>query len=331
MAIDHRELAVFLNVARLGSVGAAAAAMALTQPALSRTLRRLEQQLGVSLFIRHSTGMELTTYGRSLLPHAESLANGLRRAVDEIDQLKGASKGVVRIGILPSLAPDHLPIVLPNVLQKLPGVQLQILEGPNHQLIFSLLRGEIDFAIATVSPDFAEDNIRVTSLVQYEMCIVARDDHPLLSKKKIAPADLCLYSWALQEKGGTIWRDFLATFNHLGLEAPTVVVTANSIQTLKTLIMCSDLVTVLPRISIQAEEKNGILRSLPLREAIWHRQLAIFRRTTGPVLPATNFVIAEFRKALASTLPLPKLGHSPDLDTSAADAQSQRGKRIRKT
>ena len=70
MAVDHRALNAFLNVARLGSVGAAATALSLTQPAVSRTLRKLEQQLGVQLFLRHSTGMELTAFGQSLLPHA---------------------------------------------------------------------------------------------------------------------------------------------------------------------------------------------------------------------------------------------------------------------
>lgn len=301
MAIDHRELAAFLNIARLGSVGAAANAMSLTQPALSRTIRRLEQQLGVTLFIRHATGMELTTYGRSLLPHAEMLANGLRRAVDEIDQLKGASKGVVRIGILPSLVPHYLPAVLSNVLRKLPGIQLQITEAPNHQLTFALLRGEIDFAIAGVSPDFVEDNIRVSILFEDEMCIVTRDKHPVLAKKKITPADLCPYSWALQEKGGVVWQDFRTIFNRLSLEPPTVVVTANSIQTLKAIIMCGDLVTILPRVSIQSEEKLGTLRAIPLREAIWRRQIAIFRRSGGPVLSATNLVITEFRKVLKNT------------------------------
>jgi DNA-binding transcriptional LysR family regulator len=85
MGIDHRGLNAFLNVARLGSVGAAATALSLTQPAVSRTLRKLEQQLGVQLFVRHSTGMELTTFGRSLLPHATLLESGLHRALEEID------------------------------------------------------------------------------------------------------------------------------------------------------------------------------------------------------------------------------------------------------
>src|SRR5215467_14001170 len=141
MAIDYRGLNAFLNVARLGSVGAAASTLSLTQPAVSRTLRKLEQQLGVQLFVRHSTGMELTAFGRSLLPHATALESGFHRALEEIDLLRGISKGLARVGILPSLIPEILPTVVRNVRAKMPGLQLHVVEAPNHQLTRTLLRG----------------------------------------------------------------------------------------------------------------------------------------------------------------------------------------------
>jgi DNA-binding transcriptional LysR family regulator len=301
MALDHRGLNAFLLVARLGSVGAAATALSLTQPAVSRTLRKLEQQLGVQLFVRHSTGMELTAFGRSLLPHAALLETGLHRALEEIDLLKGASKGVARVGILSSLVLDHLPTVLNNVRSKMPGIQLLVVEAPNHQLIRSLLRGEIDFAIAAVSPDLAEENIRVSTLMNDEICMVARAEHPILRKKSVTPNELCQYNWAMQEKGGAIWRYFQALFASADLDPPVVTLTANSIQTLKAVIVSSDLITVLPRISIRNEEKNKVLRPIPLRTAQWRRQLAILRRPNGPMLPAVSLVLTEFRKVLAPT------------------------------
>jgi DNA-binding transcriptional LysR family regulator len=140
MAVDHRGLNAFFNVARLGSVGAATTALSVTQPAVSRTLRKLEQQLGVQLFLRHSTGMQLTAFGQSLLPHATLLETGLNRALEEIDLFRGASKGMARVGILPSLVLDIIPTVLNNVRVKLPGLQLHVVEAPNHQLTRALLR-----------------------------------------------------------------------------------------------------------------------------------------------------------------------------------------------
>lgn len=301
MAVDHRGLNAFLTIARLGSIGAAASVLSLTQPAVSRTLRRLEQDLGVQLFRRHSTGMELTAFGQSLLPHATLLESGLHRAREEIDLLRGASKGSARVGILPSLVPDILPAVLNGVQAKQPGIQLHIVEAPNHHLMRALLRGEVDFALAAVPADPIEDNIRVTPLVNDEICIVTRATHPIARKKSPTQKDLSEYSWALQERGGPIWRRFQGLFASANLDLPAVILTANSVQTLKHVIMSCDLITMLPRMSIRSEEKSRLLRPIPLSAARWKRQLAILRRSDGPMLPAVSLVLAEFRKTLKET------------------------------
>ena len=80
-----------------------------------------------------------------------------------------------------------------------------------------------------------------------------------------------------------------------------VTLTANSVQTLKSVILSSDLITMLPRISIRNEEKNKSLRPVPLRAARWRRQIAVLRRSNGSMLPAVNLVSTEFRKTLIET------------------------------
>lgn len=300
MAIDYRGLNAFLNVARLGSVGAAASTLSLTQPAVSRTLRKLEQQLGVQLFVRHSTGMELTAFGRSLLPHATALESGFHRALEEIDLLRGISKGLARVGILPSLVPGVLPAVIKRVRETTPGLQLHVVEGPNHQLTRALVRGEIDFAIAAITPSLLDENIRATPLATDEIRIVVRAAHPVLKRKTPALQHLCEYDWALQERGGTIWRHFQSLFAAANLDLPTVVLTANSIETLTTVLATSNLVSLLPQAAIRDEERSRTLRAVPLRGARWRRELAVLRRANTPMLPGVNAVLAEFRRALTS-------------------------------
>jgi DNA-binding transcriptional LysR family regulator len=160
------------------------------------------------------------------------------------------------------------------------------------------LRGEIDFAIAAVPPDAIDENIRVTPLVNDEICIVARTTHPIMKVKTPTQQHLREYRWALQERGGVIWRHFQTLFADANLELPTVALTSNSIQTLKSVVLSSDLLSVLPRISIRNEEKNKSLRPVPVRVARWRRQLAVLRRANGPTLPSVNLVLAEFRKTL---------------------------------
>ncbi len=273
--------------------------MSMTQPAISRTLRKFEQKLGVSLFIRHSTGMELTSFGRALLPHAALLETGLHRAQEEIDLLKGASKGVARVGIPPSLVPDMLPIVLSKPLKKAPGFQLQILEAPNHKLILALLNGDIDFAIAAISPEFSDEKLTVSAVIEDDTCVVAAAKHPILKERRqIKVKDLLSYHWALQEKGGAIWRNFRAMFAACQLEPPKITVTANSIHTLKIAVISSEMLTVLPEISIKAEREAGILSIVRLHDLKWQRQIGIMHRSVGPILPVASLVLSEFRKAL---------------------------------
>jgi DNA-binding transcriptional LysR family regulator len=298
MPLDNRSLLTFLRVARLGSIGAAAISMSVTQPALSRTLRNLERTLGVNLFIRHSTGMELTSFGRALLPHAALLESGLYRAKEEIDLLKGASKGIARVGILPSLIPDSLPIVMNKLLKKLPEIQLQILEAPNHKLILALLNGDIDFAVAAIAPEVSDEKLIVSAVIEDEHRIVARAKHPVARNGQIRLNDLLSYRWALQEKGGAIWRDFRAMFAASQLEPPKITLTANSIHTLKTAIVSSDMLTVLPEVSIKAEQDSGVLQVVKVENVRWRRQIGIMRRSIGPILPVANLALSEFRNAL---------------------------------
>lgn len=301
MTIDYRGLNAFLNIARLGSVGAAATALSLTQPAVSRTLRKLEQQLGVPLFLRRSTGMELTGFGQSLLTHATLLEAGAHRALEEIKVLRGASKGLARVGILPSLVPGILPMVLTSVRAKLPDIQIHLLEAPNHQLIRALLRREVDFIVGAVPPELDEQGIHVTPLMNDEICIVARATHPIAKIRSPQQKQLRECYWALQERGGLIWHRFTTLFTSAGLDPPPVVLTANSVQTLKAAIISNEFVTMLPRIAIRNEEVSGVLKPIRVRTVRWHRQLGILRWNGLTMLPAVEVVLTEIRKTLIET------------------------------
>src|SRR5688572_23951499 len=112
MALDPRQLRAFLAIVRCGSLGLAAESLHITQPALSRTVRRLEGQLGVALFERRTTGMELTPFGHALLPHATVLSEEASVAIEQINSLRGLGHGTLRIGAIGSVAVKVLPGVL---------------------------------------------------------------------------------------------------------------------------------------------------------------------------------------------------------------------------
>src|SRR5262245_11986001 len=125
MALDPRQLRAFLAICEAGSLGMAADALHVTQPALSRMMKRLEDQLGVTLFERRSTGMELTTFGEALLPHATVLSAEAARALEQINSLRGLGHGTLRIGAVGSAALMVLPPVLDRILTQWPNLHVQ--------------------------------------------------------------------------------------------------------------------------------------------------------------------------------------------------------------
>ena len=175
---------------------------------------------------------------------------------------------------------------------KLPGIQLHVVEAPNHQLTRALLRGEIDFAIAAVPPDFTDENIRVTALVNDEICIVARAAHPIMKKKSPTQKELCEYDWALQERGGLIWRYFQALFANANLEPPVVTLTANSVQTLKSVVIVKrpDHHAAADFHSKRREEQDPAAHSCCVPPD-GDGRLAVLRRSNGSMLPAVNLVL----------------------------------------
>ncbi|WP_342363795.1 LysR family transcriptional regulator [Terrarubrum flagellatum] len=303
MTFNQRELAAFLAVARSGGVGAAARTLSLTQPAITRSLKRLEQQLGVALFVRHSTGMEMTPFGRALAPYAEMLESETQRVVEEIRVLNGAAAGLARIGIVPSVSANLLPLAIERVLAASPGVQVRVIETTGDQLTSSLIRGEIDFAIIGLPSDPVDEHVLASPLMEDEICIIARAKHPLTEDRRLRLPALRESAWAMPEKGNVIREGFDAIFRRAKLQAPKVAVTTNSVHALKSIAASTNFLTMLARVSIQMEEQAGILAPLPLAEGRWRRQLGVLRRGGGLMLPAAALLLSEIKRAAASLRP----------------------------
>lgn len=297
MTFDRKELSAFLAVVRHGSIGTAAAALAMTQPAISRILHRLEDRLGARLFVRHATGMELNAFGRALLPHAELMESESRRAQEEIELLKGSATGLVRVGVVPSVATQLLPQAISHTLRQSPGLHIHIVEATGNQLLAALMRREVDFAIVGLWREPLDEHIVATPLFQDEVCIIGRWQHPLMTQAPLSLPDLLAYPWAIPEKGNVIWSELNATFLRAGLTPPTAAVTANSIHTLKALVTTTDFLTMLARESFQLEQQSGLLRAVPLQTTRWQRQLALLHRAKGKLMPAASLLLSEIRKA----------------------------------
>lgn len=165
-------LRLFMQVANSLSFSETARNANLSQPALSRTIQLLEQDLGVRLFDRNSRNVALTQAGAALLPTVERLTLDFDQAFRELNQTFQGLKGRVCVGALPSMSANLLPRVIVNFHETRPQVEIVVRENLSDSLLKNLQERMIDFAIST--PPTGVEGIDFTPLIVDECVLVCR-------------------------------------------------------------------------------------------------------------------------------------------------------------
>ena len=297
MAYDLLQLRAFTTVVATGSLGRAAAVLHVTQPALSRTIRRLEDSVGEPLFERHSKGMQLTQIGRALLPHATLLQRESELASEEINAMRGLAKGTIRVGAIASIACLVLPTLIARVLEKWPGLHVQVLEDVWEHLADALIKHEIDLAFGVVVPDTEE--ILAIKDCRWEDAshVVAAKLHPLRKRRRLALADTLGAQWAFVPKGTGPFEHMEKVFAANGSGLPNIVVETRSVTVIKSLVIHSGFLSWLPEPMYAVERKAGLIDALRIPGIADTRVLTAFRRRAG-ILPKPAIKLLEETRLL---------------------------------
>ncbi|XYI37555.1 DNA-binding transcriptional regulator, LysR family [Cupriavidus necator] len=299
MTLDLRHLLAFLAVCEHGSLGRAAAQLNLTQPALSRTIQRLEAQLDAPLFERYATGMVLTAYGEALLPHANLLRHEAEHATEAVRALRGLAAGTIRVGTVASVASVVLPEAIEAVLARWPGLRVRIVEGVGDFLADALLRREIDLAIGIALPE--NEEICAVADVGWSdsSFVVAAAGHPLTGRTALRLADTAACRWVMPPRGTAPFDELQRLFARAGLPPPDIVAETRSIIALKALVARAGFLSWMAAPMYEAEQKAGMILPLPIEGAQAPRRLAVYRRRQG-ILPAPAAKLLEQLRRLTS-------------------------------
>lgn len=249
--LESRRLRHFLTTFELGSIGQAAEKLLLTQPALSKSIRQLEDELGVRLFDRTTIGVVPTVFGNALAMHAKTIEQQVRQAEAAIAGLKGKAKGVVSIGVGPSVATGLVPAATVMLHKLQPEIELNVIQGLVDELIPALRRGELDVAVGAW-PLVSDPAFSTEILLRDRIEVVARIGHPLVGRP-VALTDLLKHPWALPPATQR-WRQTLdELFYAQGLSPPRPMATSNSATYLAALMRRSDCLSFLPRQTVIGE------------------------------------------------------------------------------
>lgn len=178
-----RHVRCFLEIARAESVSIAADRLNITQPAVSRSLRELEEILGTQLFDRVGRGLRLNEAGRMFQGHAAASMTELMRGHDRLVK-EGGTTVRLSIGALPTASTDLLPRAVLRFHAEAPNVRLHILTGPNWLLFNQLRDGTLDLVVGRMPEGDASTGVTFQQLYIEDVVLVCRSDHAILAARK---------------------------------------------------------------------------------------------------------------------------------------------------
>lgn len=284
--MDVSQLRTLIHVAELGSLSKAADRLRIAQPALSRQIRLLEQELGVRLFDRHGRGMVITEQGRDVLQHALRVMAELEEIRAVVSDEDAPLRGQVSIG-MPPTASDILSEPLVSAFRDAhPDATLRIVSAYTGYLLDWMQRGELDAAIL-YDPKLAR-NLRVQPLLEETLFLIGPAGSSLSLERPVEFAGLKDQRLLLPSRS----HGLRALVDRYAQEAGILLdikVEADSYSTLKSLVGNGHGVTVLPLAPIHEELKVGKLCAAPLVNPVPVRRLVMSYPTDRPIPRLARF------------------------------------------
>jgi DNA-binding transcriptional LysR family regulator len=261
----HVGLRYFTAVARCGSIREAAEELHVAQSALSRQIQKLEDELGVPLFQRHSRGVELTSAGEILLGYAQTSQRQVERVRSEVDALKGLRRGIVHVSAIESLVPHLLPEVIARFNRRHPGIQFDIAIEGSDRVLSAVREGRTDIGLTFHPP--ADPELATAFKVRAPLLAIMSSQHPLAGRPRVSMAECAAYPVALPMRNTSS-----GTLIDLACKAAGVhmkpVLQVNSIPLRVAFLRDGKGITFLPRLSAWDSLRTGELVGVPIRDRL---------------------------------------------------------------
>jgi DNA-binding transcriptional LysR family regulator len=291
--MDIRDLIYFEVIAEEGNLGKAADRLGRTKPALTKCVRRLEQEIGAPLFVRVGRRTALTAPGKTLVVHAKHLRCALDDALKDVSDLASGQTGHVRIGMGTTVVDYLRPQISRWFLADAPKATLEIRVGLSDILRAHLIEGRVDAIITTALPGDDEAFAKQDWFTD-EVVVATRKGHPLQGRRNKIE-DLVSYQWILPGPGvpSRQWIDWAFRSRHLA--QPQARAEINAIELMPALIGDSDLLGFLPRRFLAPGRLAADLVELPIKATTMRRTLSFLSRKGGYIPPALRSLANRLR------------------------------------
>lgn len=271
-----------------GGIRAAARALHVSQAAVTKSMRLLEEQAGTPLLKRGARGVTLTDAGQRLLARARVITRQVALAREDLRQAEGDDSGTLRVGVTPFLTLTVLGEAFRWFRQRYRRVELQLIEGLTLRVLPRLRDGSLDLAaVAADVGEFGDDEFQCRRLLVAPQRIVVREGHPVLAQPSAQA--LAAQEWVLtQPPGGALQPNLDAMFARAGVAPPSLVVCCETLAAM-TILRHSDGVSIFPEPLLGHAETRGLVAIEPCPLVPGDVEVLLLSQADVPQTPAAAY------------------------------------------
>lgn len=249
-SVDVRQLRYFLEVARVSNFTKAAEGLRIAQPAVSMAIKKLEEELDLVLFNRQDKKVSLTAEGEIFLPHARRIMGDLKTAEQEMGELRGLTRGEVRIGITPMISAYFFPDIIRDFKRRYPDLRLSVLGEGSGRIQKMIGDGELDMGV--VAGGTFPDTLEVRRFLREEIVVCVPLGHPFAGRASVSLAEFIGEPLVFYKEGYYIREFFLEAIKGLGA-APDIVFETNLFSLVKSLVRNGTGISIFLRMVVAAD------------------------------------------------------------------------------
>jgi DNA-binding transcriptional LysR family regulator len=288
--VKLKHFKLLVTVGEQGNILKASQLLNIAQPAVSKTIRDIEDAVNLPLFNRSSRGVSPTPYGDVLIKHAKLILSQTKHASEMLSSLHNGISGRITVGVLLAATPVLLPLALIKLKNERPKINVTIIEGTDDILIPNLKLGDIDIILGRMPEVQQDEELSEQVLYNEPIVVVARTGHPLAKEENLKLKDLLDKQWILPPPGTTLRNELNMAFHKLNMALPTNVIESLSLLTNRTLLRETDSIAVMPYQIFKSYEAINLLCQLPVKLKINDGPIGITMCANRELTPATQYL-----------------------------------------
>jgi DNA-binding transcriptional LysR family regulator len=286
--MDIKQLTYFQAICHYGGFSAAARQLRIAQPAISIAMRKLEEELGLTLLHRKERQIAPTVEGEVLLGHAERIIEQLKAAKLEMEELRGLTKGEMRIGIPSMLGSYYFPPILMGFKHRYPELSLSVYEEGTRRLQEMIRTGELDLGV--VVADAPPQDLETRQLTCEEMVACVPADHPFAGHDRITMEEFFSHELVVF-KTGYFLREFIDRFSRSRKLSPKIAFETNLIPLTKAIVRQGFGITTFLRMVIEQDAQSDLV-AIPFDEPVFLKLSLAWKK--GGYLSRANQAFVDY-------------------------------------